>query len=336
MAKIIYLPFENLPQRYTGMWNTAIIRHLRPDDIVVKVSEKESQISVGEFLDIYDTTAYKSRQLDAVSLLFKEGKIENGDIFYVPDIFFPGLEAIRYMADLAGIKVKIAAFNHAGRADKDDFVQRLGLWADAQEATWHQMCDLVMVGSQYQKERVDAKFDVNSVVVGAVWDTDYVASFYGIAPKIKNSVIWPHRPCAEKRFDLFLEAARNNPELHFIITSGGPCRIDVASLPSNVDYLYNLTKKDYYRIFAHSEGYLSTAYQETFGYTIQEAIYYGCKIICPNHACYPEFVAPQCLASFEDIGKPGFLTEKFSEDNLAQSQQFSDNAEKIIQLIHNV
>ena len=37
-----------------------------------------------------------------------------------------------------------------------------------------------------------------------------------------------------------------------------------------------------------AKWYLSTAYQETFGYTIQEAIYFGCEILVPNRGLFEE------------------------------------------------
>ena len=336
MGKIIYLPFENLPQRYTQMWNEAIESELDEADVIVRVDNSEKVIKTGEFLDTFGTIQYKAKQIEAVAQLFSLGVVGDGDIFFVPDIFYPGLPAIRYMAELSGKEVKIAAFNHAGRADKDDFVQRLGDWADGQEKEWHKQCDIVLVGSEYHKKRVERKFGVPAEVVGAVWSKKWMDSRYKDLlrnPKEKKTIIWPHRPCKEKRFDLFLEVARKNPGLRFIITSSGIGRIDTETLPANVRYFSGLTKREYYDIFSRCEGYLSTAYQETFGYTIQEAIYFGCKLICPDYACYPEYIRKESLLSFDDMTKENYITEKLS--CTYKSKQFPDNAKKIINLIRN-
>lgn len=317
------------------MWNDSFIKNMSQDDIVVYGSDNEEQrIKRGEFLDICSTIIYKQEQIKSVANLFNEDRISNGDVFFVPDIFYPALASIRYMADLLGIDVKIVSFNHAGRADEHDFVQKLGSWADTQEDAWHKMCDVVLVGSQYHKQRVEKKFNVNNVkVTGAVWSKEWMDDFCkDINRKKSDYIIYPHRPCKEKRFDLFLEVARKNPLLKFLITSSGDNRLEGVELPNNVTYWYNLSKREYYQAFAHADGYLSTAYQETFGYTLQEAIYFNCKVIVPDYACYREFADESSIVSFNDMITDGYLTEKFKTGDLSKSTQHRDNASEIYNL----
>lgn len=336
MGRLIYTPFEDIPQRYTTMWNAAVKRCLSEDDLYIASDETSQVIRTGEFLDTYGTISYKMRQVEKISSMFKDGLIRDGDIFFIPDIFYPGIEAIKYMAELTGIKVKIATFNHAGRADEDDFVQKLSLWADTQEKAWHEMSDLVLVGSFYQKKRVQKKFHTDKIAVtGAIWDKTWMDSMCeGIDKEKEDYIIYPHRPCKEKRFDFFLDCARANPQLRFVITSCGLSRLNTNDLPRNVEYRYGLTKKQYFETFAKANGYLSTAYQETFGYTLQEAIYFGCKVVCPNYACYPEYAAAESIVDFDAMKKPGFLTELFLHSNdLTRSKQFEDNAKTVIELI---
>lgn len=330
MKKVIYLPFENLPQRYTKMWNDCFIAQMSNNDIVVWGNDnKDTQIKTGEFLDTYGTISYKTSQMCRVSKLFRDGAISNGDVFFVPDIFYPGLAAIRYMAELSDIKVKIVAFNHAGRADKDDFVQRLGSWSDVQEQAWHDMCDVVIVGSEYHKRRVESMFNPKTTIVaGAVWSKAWMDEFTrDIDREKKPYIIWPHRPSKEKRFDLFLEIARNNPELDFVITSSGGNRLQDVQLPQNVTYTYGLTKLEYYKVFAQADGYLSTAFQETFGYTLQEAIYFNCKVVVPNYACYSEYAHKDSIFEYDDMVKQSYLTDVYKSGCLNQSKLHKDNAE---------
>lgn len=333
------MPFEELPQRYTSMWNYSIKQNLTKNDIIVDVDNTEHIIDNGEFLDTFGTVAYKQMQIAKVASLFQERKIKNNDVFFVPDIFYHGLESIRYMAELSDIKVKIVAFNHAGRADKFDFVQKLGSWADTQEAAWHEMCDVVLVGSKHQKRNVEQKFRCQNVVVtGAVWDKSWMDRFCSSIGKIRkeNYVIYPHRICQEKGFDKLVQIAKVNPNLRFIVTSCGKPKDVKYILPDNIEYRYNLSKLEYYKIFARAKNYLSTASQETFGYTIQEAIYFGCNIIAPNIACYSEFVNRDCLVDYKDMCKDNWLTEVYSNNNLNNNSQFEDNAKRIINFIRNL
>ena len=90
MSKLIYLPFENLPQRYTAMWNDAFIKERSFGDIIVYGTTEERRIINGQFLDINATIIHKAQQIERVAELFAENKIEDGDVFFVPDIFFSG------------------------------------------------------------------------------------------------------------------------------------------------------------------------------------------------------------------------------------------------------
>lgn len=335
MSKLIYLPFENLPQRYTAMWNDAFIRERSFGDIIVYGTTEERRIINGQFLDINNTVIHKAKQIERVAELFAENKIEDGDVFFVPDIFYPGLTAIKYMAELAGIDVKIVAFNHAGRADKDDFVQKLNSWADWQEEAWHKACDLILVGSQYHKQRVCNYFHTGNKVrvTGAIWSSEWMRYFFPYAQDCKKEdyVIWPHRVCKEKGFELLIDIAKKNPKLNFVITSCGNA-VEIGSVPSNITYKPHLTKAQYYKLMAKAKHYLSTARQETFGYTIQEAIYFGCNIVAPNRACYPEYVDSKCLVEEKDMRTPGYLTDLYANGELRGSVQVKDNAKLIYDL----
>lgn len=340
MGKIIYLPFEELPQRYTEMWNKAIIKNLDSEDLVVYGTKENSTITTGEFLDTYATIIQKSEQIKNVAKLFQKNLIKNGDIFFVPDIFYNGLSALRYMAELSNIDIKIAAFNHAGRADKTDFVQHLNNWADTQEQAWHQLCDVIFVGSNFHKHNVERKFKHKNIIkTGAVWDSEWMKDKckdiqFG---KKEEYVIFPHRPCEEKRFLKFLEIARKNPELRFVITTCGNNRLKEIKLPNNVEYRYNLTKEEYFEIFARAKYYLSIAKQETFGYTIQEAIFFGCKIIVANHPCYKEYVAKSSIFPLRKILQENFLTQTFKNSKkLCESKQFYNNASRIVELLKSI
>ena len=101
--KIIYLPIENLEQRYTTMMNDT----LRPlvDVYVYPKITMPKKIGIGQFLDVFNTIRFKAAQLQMVANMFAKGQVHDGDAFLVGDIFFPGIESIRYMAELAHIEV---------------------------------------------------------------------------------------------------------------------------------------------------------------------------------------------------------------------------------------
>ena len=290
--KIIYIPLEELPQRYTGMMNAAI--YPKVDISLYPKVEIDKEIKRGQFLDIVNTCKFKAAQLQMIADLFNEGKVNNGDTFLIGDIFFPGIEMIKYMAELQEIDVSVYGINYAGRADKTDFVQKLGYWADASELGYHQICDGIFVGSEDHKTNVCEYFGLNSATVhrtGLIWDLNYMQEFHeeiGYVEK-EDFVIWPHRWCNEKGIDELIQFAKHTDK-KIVVTSSGPEKDCGTNLPRNIEFKFNLTKKEYFTLMAKARWYLSTAYQETFGYTIQEAIFFGCNILVPNRACCPEMV----------------------------------------------
>lgn len=333
MSKIIYIPLEELPQRYTGMMNAAI--YPKVDISLYPKIEIDTEIKRGQFLDIVNTCKFKAAQLQMVADLFNEGKIENGDAFLVGDIFFPGIEMIKYMSELLGLDVKVYGINYAGRADKTDFVQQLSHWADASEAGYHFICDGIFVGSEDHKNNVVNFFGLNTATVhttGLVWDLDYMQTFKDQIGNVEKEdfVIWPHRWCEEKGIHELIEFAKNTKK-KIVITSSGPKK-DLGKLPKNIEYRHGLTKGEYFELMAKARWYLSNAYQETFGYTIQEAIFFGCNILVPNRACCPEMVPSRNV--YHSVSE---IETKFNSEDLTVpygwTSKWHNNAQAMIDLI---
>lgn len=333
MNRIFYIPLENLPQRYTEMMNKAfqskVYETLYPK---IKI---DKEIKRGQFLDIVNTCKFKAAQLQMIADLFNQGKIQNGDVFLVGDIFFPGIEMIKYMAELLEIDVKVYGINYAGRADKTDFVQKLSGWADASEAGYHLICDGIFVGSEDHKKNVVEYFGLNPLTVhvtGLVWDLSYMMKFANEIGEVEKEdfVIWPHRWCEEKGINELLWFAKHTKK-KIVITSSGPAKDLGVKLPKNIEYRSGLTKKEYFELMAKARWYLSTAYQETYGYTITESIFFKCNILVPRRACCPEMVPAKCVYdSVEDIDK------KFDNEDLtvplSWTERWHNNADLMLKI----
>jgi len=336
MSKIIYIPLEDLPQRYTQMMNNAI--YSKVDFSLYPKIKIDEQIKRGQFLDIVNTCKFKAAQLQMIADLFNEGKVKNNDAFLIGDIFFPGIEMIKYMAELQDINVRVYGINYAGRADKTDFVQKLGYWANASELGYHQICDGIFVGSDDHRNNVINFFGLNPAQVhttGLVWDLKYMESFSHPERNIEKEdyVIWPHRWCNEKGiYELCLFARKTNKKI--IVTSSGPVKDVGTNLPRNIEFKFNLTKAEYFELMAKAKWYLSTAYQETFGYTIQEAIYFNCHILVPDRACCPEMVPAQNVYRSVDEIDHLFNTKDLRVP-FEYTTKWHDNAQRMIDIINS-
>jgi glycosyltransferase involved in cell wall biosynthesis len=334
MSKIIYIPLEELPQRYTQMLNNAI--YPKVDISLYPNIEIDKEIKRGEFLDIVNTCKFKAAQLQMIADLFNENKVESGDVFLIGDIFFPGIEMIKYMSELMNLDVKVYGINYAGRADSTDFVQKLSSWADASESGYHLICDGIFVGSEDHKKNVVEYFGLNDVTVhatGLVWDLNYMQEFktqIGAVEK-EDFVIWPHRWCEEKGIDELMQFAKQTKK-KIIITSSGPKKDLGVKLPKNVEYKYNLSKLEYFTLMAKARWYLSTNIQETFGYCTQEAIFFGCNIVASTRACNPEMVPNKCI--YTSVSE---IDSKFDNEDLTVpfewTEKWHNNAQTMIDII---
>jgi glycosyltransferase involved in cell wall biosynthesis len=345
MSKIIYLALENLHQRFNVMMNETISPHVH--HTIYPVGYDYLKIKHGQFIDINQTIRFKAAQLQIVAEMFANGEILNGDTFLIADIFFPGIESIRYMADLQGVRVRIFGFNYAGRADEHDFVQRLGEWSDYSERGYHSICDGIFVGSEFHKANVVAYFGLppdKIHVTGYIWNLHWIDKLINFVLKdvVKEDyVIWPHRFAEEKGLDE-LESYVSGTKRKVLITScGNPNQkaIAFALEHKNVEYLHSLTKVEYYRLFRAAKFYLSTAYQETFGYTLQEAILFNCKIIVPKRACYPEMVPAINVYDPEILRGPRFsdaldyMLDSVPIVPITYTMKWNDNVDKVMQII---
>lgn len=336
IQRIHYIALENLEERYTTLMNT-IASGVNGVKVYYPANWAPSKINKGEFLDIEKTIEFKAEQILLICKAFQTGEVKDGDWFFIADMFFPGIDAIKYMSELQGINIKIAGINHAGRADETDFVQRLNSWADTIEKGYHEVCDLIFVGSQFHKDKVVKHFNLNPdkvKVTGCIWSSVEAFKLNPFFLDKKDFVIFPHRLAKEKGLDDFIEIAEAMPEKEFIITSSSKKECTIV-LPPNVKYLNNLTKTEYYQYLSYAKYYLSTAYQETFGYTLREALLYKCRVVVPDALCYPEQLPAQCLyerGNLEQIKK--FLTDDFIAEDF-YTTKYDNNFQEMLNEIQN-
>ena len=308
---IWYIPLEPLEERYTAQmyqWVVDGFNRAGLEFYAVCGESLSSNIRQGEVLDAIGTNYYKAAQLQGICRIFDDGRVQNGDIFFVADLWFPGIEMIRYMAAQLGIDVKIAGIHYAGVFDPNDFTHKMRRWAQHNERGWLTLADYVFVGSEYHKKLLgDWTGLANIYATGLVWDHETISS--NVIDK-EPVIIFPHRLDAEKCphvfFDLVKRIKEIRPEVEGLITSS---RKELASniprfhIPDYINVKVGLTKQQYYDELARSRVFFSSAQQETFGYALNEALALGCIPICPRRLSYVEVLEKNNLLlyrTFED------------------------------------
>jgi len=291
--KLYVITLEPIEKRYTKQWykfwkeefsKYYQVFYIDGYPEGVKFSDK---IESGRFLDINMTNVWKAEQVKKAALLFNKKKIKEGDTFIFMDAWHFGITAIRYMAQLAGIKIKMFGYWHAGTYDHADFVAQAGLgwWAAHNELAWFKALDGNFVATQFHKQLILETFQDCNIkqrvhVVGFPLDwKKYIFNELGKGwrlPAKENLVVFPHRLDKEKCPQVFDSIAKVLPQYVFTKT------LDVTK-----------SKKEYYQLLAKSKVVFSASKQETFGIGTVEAMMLGAIPIVPNTLSYVELYDDQ-------------------------------------------
>jgi len=317
---IYLLPLEKLKERYTDWWAYFIpqqITNNRKPFTVIGGDSITSSVEVGTVLDAGGTNYFKATQLQKISRLFIEKQIQPHDSFLICDIWFPGIEMIRYMSQLYQIPVSIWGVWHAGSTTHGDFAEPMHNWSKYFEIGFLNICNGIFVGSEYSKNSIVERllYAIPQNEAESIADRIYP---YGMPLNYqelqqykdetkKNIILFPHRPDIEKNPHIFMSIIRglstfwDEFDAHqFVFCTSKPqyksqnkwinaMLGDLKSLP-NVTVFEALDKSDYYKLVAQSKMVISTTAEENFGYCIVEALALGTQVLAPNAFSYSEIL----------------------------------------------
>jgi|TARA_Y100000310_G_C20648530_1_gene798036 glycosyltransferase involved in cell wall biosynthesis len=288
--QVIYVPLEHIDKRYTVHLDRDITKYL--DDNKIKYRKIYPNIPTpdalksGSFLDAEFTIRFKMAQLSEIARLYRNDKIQDGDVLFFSDIWFPGIESIAYMNYFSKKNVKIRGFLHAGSFTDTDFVRDMERWAKNFEDIIFDISDKIYVASNFIKNDVikkryveKDKLEVTSLPIDEEGMKAYLNyNSYDFSKK-EDIVIFSGRNVDEKQPWLFDELARRlKGKAKFINTL-------------EVGY----SKEEYYKLLNKAKCVVSYALQENFGYSVQEACYLGCLPVVPNRLVYPELYPEKLL-----------------------------------------
>lgn len=332
---IIYVPIEPLTERYTEQWYRNFPIEFENAGYTVQVIDGKplikDDIKTGTFLDINSTTHYKWSQLQQLSLLFYIKEIPDNSIIFFGDIEFWGLEAVRLLADMNNVSVKIVGFLHAASYTKGDAFEIAAPYQKYTELGWIASCDQVYVGSAYHKQavidrRLKPQFaehlaDRIIVTKNPIFTDEYTIS---INTQKQKKILLTNRFDKEKEvrstLELFNHLKHQHPQWEFVITTS---RKDFRSNDSEalqialkmhdqglITIKSGLTKQQYHEELASAYAIVTHSLEESYGYCIAEALLYGTYVFATNAASHPEFVSDEFLftpGSKEDYTKLNYF-----------------------------
>ena len=288
MSKLIYLPLEHIPSRYTVHMDRDITEYLEDSGKeFIKIYPDipaPKAMKTGSFLDAEFTIRFKAAQIEELARLYREDVITSGDIIWSSDLWHPGLpESVAYMNYFAKKDVKLRGFIHAGSFTDTDFVRDLERWAKNFEDNLFDICDRIYCGSEFIKNDIVKKRIVSPdkfVVTGLPLDEKELDIHHSNVVEKEDIVIFSGRNVDEKQPWLFEELAE---------------RLKYSGAEFINTQQHNFSKDEYYDLLSRAKVVVSYALQENFGFGVNEAVYLGCVPVLPNRLVYPEFYTEEYL-----------------------------------------
>lgn len=292
--KILLVPIEPIELRYSIQWKLwfenyfdsqnvdyIVIDPLKENPNLLKSSTK---VSVGQFLDVYNTNIYKAAQLQMICNWLSENRDNDEVVVFFMDLWFPGLEMIRYISCGAKRTIKIAGCLHAGSYDSNDFLFKAGMkpWAKFSEKSWLILADRIFVATKYHKalilkRRAETCFDETKIYVSGFPIFPPYEKIIRFSTEKERIIVFPHRLAQEKNYELAMTTVTEILKRH---------KLDEWSFVASA--ICCNTKSEYYDLLLKSAISVSFAVQETWGIAMQESVFCGTYPLVPERLSYRE------------------------------------------------
>lgn len=278
MERLIYVPIENLPERYSGQWDDWFRAAFKREGIeyIPVGHQMHQEINTGQFLDVGGTLEYKTHQMGQILKLLTSSMVQSTTVFFM-DAWFPGIESLAYFRDGCGYPLTIKGMLHAGTYDPNDFLyqKKMGRWGRDFERMLLTIVDEMFIATQYHGELLQKA----GLPVGNLSLVEWPIEEDFITREKKDLVVFPHRLAPEKAPQDF-EVIRKIFEMKYDMKANWIRTKDICK-----------SKQEYYSMLEYAKVAVSTAHQETYGIAMAEAVNAGCVAVAPKRLSYPEILS---------------------------------------------
>jgi hypothetical protein len=189
---------------------------------------------------------------------------------------------------------------------------------------FYQMVDKAIVQTEFLKRELRRNFGVTDVNVIPIGFNDHLADkYFDPSQIVANRVLWIGRDEENRRPDLPLEYARQNPDKEIYMVFGGK-RYEESmkkySVPSNVKMQFALSQDDIFKLMNTAKVYWSCSKFDTFAMPLTEALAMGKIVVKPEHPCYDHISSRHSFSGneknwFELLNMACASSVKYSLDN---------------------
>ncbi|MBB3072087.1 hypothetical protein FHS14_005102 [Paenibacillus baekrokdamisoli] len=168
---------------------------------------------------------------------------------------------------------------------------------------FYQIVDKAVVHTDFLKQSFKDDFGVTDVdVIPIGFEEELANRYYDPSAIIQNRILWIGRDEPNRRPDIPIEYARNNPDKEVVMVFGGVRYIESMKkyqIPNNVKLHFALTREEVFTLMNSAKVYWSSSVFDTFSMPLSEAMAMG-KIICrPEHPCYAHISSTHTFAGNE-------------------------------------
>lgn len=298
---IYYLPIEPYETRYTADWIRQFENEFKTNGVEFKTvyGKSQSKTTGKDPLDATGTSMWKTSQMYELIKLISDGHVGDGDKVLFADIWFPGLQNLFYVRDILGLKVGVYGILHAGCYDINDFTYRHGMskWGNDFEKSVLNGVDGIFVATNYHKKLIESLYGVhdNIITTGIPFYADELQKYN--QPKDDKLVLFPHRNAPEKNPQLFQQLKNELGPDYQCVTTMDVCR----------------SRDDYFSLLGKARYVVSFAEQETFGYSMLEAISLGATVFVPDGLSYKETIPERFRYNCSLEEAPRYIASKIKE-----------------------
>jgi len=275
MKRIIFVPQYPTPMRYQQWWERSFF-----DAFADIVPMSVTTLGGRDFLKtafirgrselfspVEQSIRWETSQIEEYMKL----DLKDDDILFLSDISFPGI----FCSALYHKRPKhMFAFCHATSLNKYDYFENVTHSKFPVETAHSTLFDTIFVGSNYHAEKLNWTNTKVTYLPNPPYQTFKEKKIYDIisvARPTKQKVDYKIEEKINKKFGEIKRIETNNWE-------------------------------DYYKFLSSSKVLLISSQEDTFNYTILEAINNNTIVLAPNRLCFPELLDNEYLYdNFEDL-----------------------------------
>ncbi|MCH1639145.1 glycosyltransferase [Paenibacillus timonensis] len=184
--------------------------------------------------------------------------------------------------------------------------------------------DKAVVQTEFLRRQMNDVFGVTDVDVIPIGFNESLAErHFDPAAIVGNRVLWIGRDEENRRPDLVLEYARQNPDKDVVMVFGGERykeSMKKYDIPLNVTLRFALSQDEIFSLMNSAKVYWSCSRFDTFAMPLTEALAMGKIVVKPEHPCYGHIGSKHAFAGnennwFELVNMAAAAPLKFSADN---------------------